>query len=138
MSDGSQSHITSGTFRADSLDKILGLFRNKSLREHYLGDADIWKTEGPVADTAGQMDMSCTVKGIVVMAHAVLVGARTVIYVVKQVGFTQQCQSPEYGGLVHGRKCVFYIRQAESPGELAHLAQNEKADRRNAYSCLLK
>ena len=126
-------------FGTYALDEILGLFRYEAFREDDLGDAHVGQAEGPVAYPARQVDVTCAVQSVVVAADTIFVRTGAVVDVVKQVHFAEDRQGAEDCGLVDRRQRILEIGQAESAGErAAQLTENEKADRCDADSGLLK
>ena len=131
-----QSFRTVGT---DSFDYVFRLFRDETLGQSYRRDPDVRQAEGPVADAAGKMYVAGAVESVVVVTDAELVRAGAVVYVVEQVGITQNRERAEERGLVHGRQRVFQVRETERPGQgITYLAPYEKPDRGDADSGLLK
>ena len=64
---------------------------------------NIFQTERAMTITTGEMHMSKALACIIQMANTIFLRARTIIDIMQQMGFRQQCQGTENGRAINGR-----------------------------------
>lgn len=85
---------------ADALDDIFGLFGDKTVGEGDGRYGYVGKTEGVVADAAGEVDVTAALACVVVMTYAVFLRTTTVVDIVQEMGVAEEGEGAEECGFI--------------------------------------